>query len=568
MGGVGELVVPDGPPVRPAVKVALAAGSVRRVVVGDPRVRRIDVLAGGTVTRTASAEQIAAEGEIVLDRSVVAALGHDVAVTSWRDGSSGPVAVLGSLHRPARPAPWPAVPAVMELDEWVDRRLRDRDEEASTELRSAVALFVRFSGIDFDADPGAGDRLDAYVQWVQGILEVHDGHLLQVTMGDKGSYLYAAFGAPTAHEDLADRALAAALELQSAPPESTGMTAPPAIGIDQGIARVGAYGGRSRRTYGVLGDAVNRAARLMASASPGSILVTTDVRRASRRRLVFEELEPILVKGHREPIAVARLVGRPVGTGAAVFGPLVGRRVELSRLVGVVDGVITGPGGAVLVEGEPGVGKSHLVDEARRQLLSHHDVTWLTIATDDGRHGSLAPFLPVLRDLFYLELAEDGEARRALFDLGVDGRIEQLRELGTPDGDASAFGIDDDRSYLAALLGIRWDGSPYEQHEPRTRLDRCLHAIDRYLCAESILRPLVLHVADAHQLDDDSLRLIERLVTSADVNRICVVLDRRPDGSPLSLKPERTISLEPLDGDGVAAMIEGILGAPGRSRAA
>ena len=215
----------------------------RPIVVGDPRVRRIDVLAGGTVDRTAHAEQTASQGEIVLDRSVVEALGTDVVVTSWRDGSSGPVAVLGSFKSPADPAPWPEVGPQVELAEWVDRRLRDRDEEASTELRPAVALFVRFSGIDFDGDPCAGDRLDAYVRWVQGILEVHDGHLLQVTMGDKGSYLYAAFGAPTAHEDLADRALAAALELRSIPPSSTGMTAPPAIGIDQGIARVGAYGG-------------------------------------------------------------------------------------------------------------------------------------------------------------------------------------------------------------------------------------------------------------------------------------------------------------------------------------
>ena len=72
----------------------------------------------------------------------------------------------------------------------------------------------------------------------------------------------------------------------------------------------------------------------------------------------------------------------------------------------------------------------------------------------------------------------------------------------------------------------------------------------------------MLHVRDAHQLDDDSLRLIEHLVTSADAHHLCVVLDRRPDGSPLPLKPERTIVLEPLDGQGVAALIEGILGAP------
>jgi class 3 adenylate cyclase/tetratricopeptide (TPR) repeat protein len=542
--------------------VAVAAGRARRFAVGDPAVRRIDVVAGGPVPLAAEAEHAAGRGEVVLDDSVVEALGVDVEISSWRAGPAGRVAVLGGLARPAAEAPWLATAIPAEVAEWVDHRLRDRDEHTSTELRPAVALFVRFSGIDLESDDEAGERLDVYVRWVQEVLQPYDGHLLQVTVGDKGSYLYAAFGAPTSHEDIADRALAAALELRTVPPASTGMTVPPAIGVDQGIARVGSYGGPTRRTYGVLGDAVNRAARLMTSAGPGEILVSAEVRRSSRRRLTFEDVEPITVKGHAQPLAVARLVGRPVGTGAGKFGVFVGRGPEIGRVTELVEAVVGGPGGSVLIEGDPGAGKSHLVHEARRRLLARHDVTWFAVDTDEAKPGTLAPFLPVLRDLFYLDLASDEEAKRALFDVGVDERIKELRAMGSPDGDLSALTVGDLRSYLAAVLDIRWPGSAFEEHEPSTRSDQCLRAVVAYLHAASLLRPVVVHVHDAHHLDAESLRLVELLVTSAQQCRLCVVIDRRPDAAPLPVDPERVVSLEPLDREGVAALITQLLGGP------
>jgi class 3 adenylate cyclase/tetratricopeptide (TPR) repeat protein len=560
--GISELVVPDGPTVQVALKVAIAAGMARRFIVGDPAVRRIDVMAGGPVPKAADAEHAAARGEIVLDLSAVDVLGTDVEVTSWRAGAAGQIAVLGGLAGPAGEAPWPATEIPADVTEWVDHRLRDRDEDTSTELRPAVALFVRFGGIDLESDYQAGERLDVYVRWAQGILEPYDGHLLQVTVGDKGSYLYAAFGAPTSHEDIVDRALAAALELRAIPPPPTGMTVPPAIGVDQGIARVGSYGGPTRRTYGVLGDAVNRAARLMTSASPGEILVSAEVRSSSRRRLTFEDVEPVPVKGHAEPLAVARFVGRPIGTGTTKFGVFVGRGAEIARVSELVEAVVSGPGRTVLIEGDPGAGKSHLVHEVRRRLLARHDLTWLAVDTDEAKPGTLAPFLPVLRDLFYLDLASDEEAERVLFDVEVDQRIKELQEMGTSEADLSANMVEDLRSYLAAVLGIRWRDSAFEEHEPSTRSDQCLRAIVAYLHSASLLRPLVVHVHDAQDLDAESLRLVELLATSAEQSRLCLVMDRRPDSTPLPVTFDRIVNLEPMDRAGVAALIEEILDGP------
>jgi hypothetical protein len=113
-------------------------------------------------------------------------------------------------------------------------------------------LFLSFGGIDYDRDETAGEKLDAYIRWVQNILARYEGYLLQLTVGDKGSYLYTAFGAPTAHEDDAVRAASAALELRTLP-KLLDFVDRVQIGISQGSIFSGAYGGTMRRTYGVHG---------------------------------------------------------------------------------------------------------------------------------------------------------------------------------------------------------------------------------------------------------------------------------------------------------------------------
>ncbi len=119
---------------------------------------------------------------------------------------------------------------------------------------------MRFPGLDYDADGAAGEKLHAYISWVQSIIARYEGTLIQLTVGDKGCYLYAAFGAPQAHDDDAARAIATALELRSPPPGlewAQGVQ----LGITRGRMRTGSYGGPTARTYGVLGGETNMAAR-------------------------------------------------------------------------------------------------------------------------------------------------------------------------------------------------------------------------------------------------------------------------------------------------------------------
>ena len=252
-----------------------------------------------------------------------------------------------------------------------DRMVVGRGEFLA-ELRPAVPIFVKFGGLDFDEDPAAPSILDEFVTRAQLALDEQGGSVLQLTIGDKGAYLYAVFGAPVAHEDDAARACQAALGLLE-----IGADVPVAdvqVGIASGRLRSGTYGHAERRTFCCLGEAVNLAARLMTRAPAGSVLVHEDIAVAAGDRFVWDEPEEITVKGRARPVPVRALRARSAGhrpdamTGAS--NALVGRDAELAQLRDLRATAEGGRGQVVVVQAEAGTGKSRLVAELVGELVT------------------------------------------------------------------------------------------------------------------------------------------------------------------------------------------------------
>ena len=293
-----------------------------------PQIQVIEVIAGRTLDRLAAAEHQANRGEVVVQAEVAEQLAGYVAIRERRvDDRGRPIAVISGSVEGAAPAPpllapsaWPELPpedlSDAQCRPWVlsdvYERARSGHKQFLSELRPVSALFINFKGIDYDADEEAGVKLDAYVRWVQRVAERYEAIFDHLTMGDKGSYICLAFGAPIAHSDDETRAVCAALDLLSPPPELAFIGAI-RIGVAAGQALVGTYGGRGRRTYGVQGDRVNLAARLMIAAPEGDILCDDEIYRAAQGQVTFTALPPIRVKGFAEPVAVFRPTGNPAG---------------------------------------------------------------------------------------------------------------------------------------------------------------------------------------------------------------------------------------------------------------
>jgi class 3 adenylate cyclase/tetratricopeptide (TPR) repeat protein len=579
------LTTPSGAVVSLAIKVAVTAGPVRRFLVGDPQLQLLDVLAGQTLDRMARIERLAQKGETLVGEEVVTHLGDRLRIAEWRSESeaetlrqaqdeaelrcalitgltlrSSSLPTLQLSHLPPLP---PSTPPLTEAQTrpWLlapaYERLKAGGGHFLAELRTAIALFLSFQGIDYDHDD-AGEKLDAYIRWVQHILARYEGNILQLTIGDKGSYLYISFGAPVAHGDDASRAVAAALELRTPPLELNFITRTQ-IGLSQGRMRAGAYGSQTRRTYGVLGSEANIAARLMSRAKPGQVLISKHVAEAAAKNFQFAYLETTPVKGRTEPIPVFEAAGRRsetpaepflselnrllyaphfdlsgpsqlitldrasspklAATSAPALAPMIGRSAERMLLAGQVQALgHGGSGGTVLIEGEAGIGKSRLVadmlEQARRQGLTCLFGGGDAIEQSTPYHA----WRPIFRQLFKLDARPDTDtiARRSHV-LSLLPAIPELLRLAPLLNSVLPLGLQ--------------ENDLTRQMSGQTRADNTRNLLLTLLQQAVAPSPALIILEDAHWLDSASW-ILARLVSQR-VERVLLVVVARPLTDPL-----------------------------------
>jgi adenylate cyclase len=510
------------------IKVAVTVGPARRFVIGDPQIQRIDALAGATIARLAAAEHQAERGDVMIDEACVMALGEAAVLSGWRaDEESGlRFAMLERLSVAVEPTPWPSDDQIAlspeQVRPWllppVFERLSSGMGEFLTELRPAVALFLRFGGIDYDGDASAGAQLDSYIIWAERVLERYGGFLLQLTIGDKGSYFYAAFGAPLTHEDNATRAALAALALLATPPELAYVGAVQ-IGVSQGRMRTGAYGGATRRTYGVLGDDVNMAARLMQAAPPGQIYVSAEARKPTQDAFIWWRLAPIRVKGKSQPIILHRLLEaqerRTIRLQAPRYAlPMIGRAEELATITQLLEVASAGVGQIVGVTAEAGVGKSRLVAEVIRIAQARGAVAFGGECQAYGTNTSYLVWRTIWRAFFGVDQAQSSETQIATLERELSqidaALLARLPLLG------AVLNLDIPDSELTAGLDAKLRRSSLE-----ALLITCL-------LARAAETPLLIVLEDAHWLDSLSHDLLEAIGRAISGSAVLLLIAYRP----------------------------------------
>ncbi|MCB0132457.1 MAG: AAA family ATPase, partial [Caldilineaceae bacterium] len=433
------------------------------------------------------------------------------------------------------------------------------------ELQPTVAFFLRFAGIDYDADAAAGQKLDSYIRWVQTIVDRYEGTLIDLNIGDKGSYLYINFGAPVAHENNADRAAATALALM-AQPEHLRYIAPVQIGISQGRMRAGAYGSRDRRTYGVQGPAVNLAARLMMQAKPGQVL--TDPHSATLLEDIFV-LSPaghVVPKGQSQSVPVLavgrRLRHSPIQHEHGTNAPVVGRDDELAVLTAALARTCSGQGQVVRMEAETGMGRSSLVAAFVQSAKRAGAI--VAAAGCESTEGDTAYFAARQIAGWLLGL---GLLRNATPAQKVD-HIRHFVQSTEPDWLPRL-------PLLGDLLGL-----PIPDNDLTAGLDARLRREALYSLTVAIVQtitkqtPLVLVVEDIHWIDEASLGLLMALGRSVTATPLLLLLTHRSQAQEQDLRrlntleqvqqltPQTTVTLRPMAQAAIRRLIENRLGGP------
>lgn len=524
-----------------SVKIAVSTGPVRRFAIGDPEIRLIDALAGATVARLAIAEHLAGSGEILLDQTTLTLL--QIPAREWRSAESDerffvldPSFVSSEQFSiPGKPAA-NAPPVQLDtnlLKSWILPVLYERESAGQglflTELRPTTALFVRFMGIDYDNDAQAKEKLNTIISQAQRILERHGGTLLELTIGDKGSYLYASFGASHVHEDDARRAVRVALALRQLFHDFAFLDSIQ-FGLSSGTMRVGAYGGTTREQFGALGDDVNLAARLMTTAAPGEILISGRVRKAVAEEFMVEARPPVAMKGKAEPLPVFAVLGmqqhRAIRLQEPTYAlPMVGREREMALLAEKLALVLQRQGQIIGIAAEAGMGKSRLAAEgirlARRSKLIGYGGTcqldgintpYLVWQAIWNAFFDLEPTLPLRRQIRSLEGELEDRTPEHLDALPLLGTI---LGLPLPDNDFTRALQPKDRS---AQL--------------KTVLIKCLESAAREAAEDG--GGLLLVLEDLHWIDPVSFDLLELVARAIENLPVFILLTYRPpDADPL-----------------------------------
>ena len=348
-----------------------------------------------------------------------------------------------------------------------------------------------------------------------------------------GGGLQAMFGAPEAHEDDPERAARAAFRALAAVAAIDGGTL--RIGVETGPAVLGPIGGGARVEYGAVGEVVGQAAALQARARPGSALVGPVTRAAAGHLFAWGAAE-----------AEATYLGPPMprvaGHRLRPGGPLVGRQAELAALGTALREAARGHGSVVLVTGEPGLGKTRLVQECRRRAA--RGTRWL-----EGSSASYASSTPYG---LYQQLLANWAGVTPDQPAAVTGPALERVLATVRAGDLFPL--------LARMMGLP-TGAALGRMGPG-ELQKQTFAAWRTLISRLVAAgPAVLVLEDLHWADPTSLRLTLDLARLAAGRRLLILATGRPEAAPaLDSLDARRLELGPLGGAAEEELARSLMG--------
>jgi class 3 adenylate cyclase/predicted ATPase len=365
------------------------------------------------------------------------------------------------------------------------------------------------------------------------------GHVLK-KLGDG---LMALFGYPHAQENDAERAVRAALAIQRALVEINARNASKGapelsarIGLDSGQVVVDAAGE-------VFGDAPNIAARVQSAAEPGSILITATVQRQTAGLFVAEDRGQHELKGLSTPITLYRVVRASGGGrrgGARALTPLVGREEELDLLTRRWERARKGEGQLALIVGEPGLGKSRLMEEFHASL-GETPHTWTEWSSSSLLQNT--PLHPV---------AEWGRQRFGA-DLPAEQRLTDLEST------LDLVGLDPTEyaPLLAPMVDVPLPEGRAAKLAPEELRRRQLAAMTAWILVGARTQAIVLAFEDLHWADPTSLDLMRALAERGAQAPLLIIATARPEfRPPWSVRSHHSvISLSPLDRVQVGKMV-------------
>jgi len=432
------------------------------------------------------------------------------------------------------------------------------EHHESAERRQITVMFSDLVGsteLATHMDPeDLRDVMSAYQKCVAQTVRRFGGFVAKY-MGD-GVLAY--FGYPQAHEDDAERAVRAGLDLiagiaalkASVPLRSR-------VGIATGVVVVGdLIGSGEAQERGIVGETPNLAARLQGVAEPNGLVISEATRKLIGNLFELQDLGARTLKGISSPVRMwAPLRSNPVASRfealrADALTPLVGRLKELDLLLQQWEQAKAGEARVVLLSGEPGIGKSRLANALLERISSEVHARLSYSCSPQHADSALYPVI--------------GQMEQAAGFIHSDTLKERLDKLDALLAATSSSGLEG--ALFADLLFLQNDGRyPDGGFAPDQRRERTLRALLAGIEKSAQRRPLLIFFEDAHWSDPTTLEFLSRVITSIRSLSVLTIVTFRPEFCPPweGQSHVTSLPLERLGDQEVASIAAQIVGQQG-----
>ena len=366
--------------------------------------------------------------------------------------------------------------------------------------------------------------MSAYHTCLAKVIGVHVGIVAQYL----GDGVLAYFGYPHAHEDDAAQAVRAGLALVNAVADlKTDCVAQlrVRVGIATGTVVVGELpGDGADRKQAVVGETPNLAARLQALAEPGTVVICAGTRRLTRGHFEYRDLGPVALRGYAHAAPVWQVLGlsgvesRFEAEHRTRLAPLLGRDEEIELLLRRWRRARLGEGRVVVLTGEPGIGKSHIVLALHQELQTEPHIELRYFCSAHHTNSALFPFICQLERAAHFERGDSPQVK-----------LDKLDALLARSGPNSDHAV----ALLAELLSLpSTDRHPLPDLTPQKRKQMTWAAIAAQLDGLAARKPVLMIVEDVHWIDPTSLDLVTLLVERIHARAVLLVITTRPEFMP------------------------------------
>jgi tetratricopeptide (TPR) repeat protein len=373
--------------------------------------------------------------------------------------------------------------------------------------------------------------LDSFFSRVDAIVERQGGRV------DKhiGDCIMGVFGAPVAHDNDAERAVAAAIEIRRAVDDlsrESGREISVHAGVTTGIVVASYVGAGQAAEYTVTGESVNLASRLTDAARAGDILVSDDLHRILESRLLCEAAGTLKVKGFAEPVTAWRIL--ELREARAERRPLIGRRNELDQFGAILRACRQNSGGQIVIlRGEAGIGKTRLGEEfegrAKAFGFECHRGLVLDFGADTGRDAVRT----IVRDVLGIGPSSGPDAlQRAATDAVAGGVVPPELEAHLNDL------LDSPQPVRLRTLYDAMDNNLREQGRGTV--------LARIIEWAAAMRPRLFTIEDVHWAKPPVLRALAHMARAVSDHGAILLITTRTEGDPLDRSWRVTISGAPI----------------------